>query len=94
LLFIFVIYNQINNLFRVFTISPEAQELFSKFSNVPFDELPGSEQFSSHALQLAETLTLAVTSLDDLEGLSLVLKDLGAAHSDRELKDVHFDVSH
>lgn len=36
---------------------------------------------------------MAVSSLDDIEGLIDVLKDLGAAHSSHGLNDTYFDVS-
>ena len=78
---------------RIFTIFPPAQEMFKKFRTVPFEELPDNEHFRGHALQVTESIALAVSSLDDMEGLVLVLKDLGAAHSTVGLNQDYFDVS-
>ena len=67
--------------------------MFKSFADAPFDELPEIEEFRSHALQVTETISVAISSLDDLETLALVLKDLGQAHSPQGLQDAHFDVS-
>lgn len=77
---------------RIFTICPAAQEMFAKFRTVPFKDLPENENFRSHALQVTEAIALGVSSLNDIESLSVILKDLGAAHSSHGLKDEHFDV--
>lgn len=53
-----------------------------------------NEHFRSHALQVTETVSLAVSSLDDVESLVLILKDLGSAHSSHDLQNAHFDVSY
>jgi hypothetical protein len=78
---------------RIFTIAPGARKMFKKFIDVPSEDLPENEHFCSHALQVTETISLAVSSLDDIEGLIGVLKDLGAAHSSHGLNDEYFDVS-
>ncbi len=67
--------------------------MFKSFADVPFDDLPEIEEFRAHALQVTETISVAVSSLDDLETLAMVLKDLGQAHTPQGLQDVHFDVS-
>lgn len=67
--------------------------MFKKFQTVPFKDLPENEHFRGHALQVTESIALAVSSLDDMEGLICVLKDLGAAHSTHGLNDTYFDVS-
>ena len=67
--------------------------MFKSFADAPFDSLPEIEEFRAHALQVTETISVAVSSLDDLETLAMVLKDLGQAHTPQGLKDVHFDVS-
>ena len=67
--------------------------MFKKFIDVPFEELPENEHFRGHALQVTETISLAVSTLDDMETLIGVLKDLGAAHSTHGLNDEYFDVS-
>lgn len=80
-------------LLRIFTIAPASQKMFKKFIDVPFEDLPENEHFRAHALQVTETISLAVSSLDDIEGLIEVLKGLGAAHSSHGLNDTYFDVS-
>lgn len=78
--------------FRIISIYPAALELF-KFSHISVEELPENDIFCSHALQVGEAISMTVSSMDDLDGLSLVLKDLGAAHGGKGLKSLHFDVS-
>ena len=67
--------------------------MFKKFEDLPFDQLPENEDFRAHALQVTESISLAVSAMDDVDGLVMVLKDLGAAHSTQGLQDAHFDVS-
>lgn len=67
--------------------------MFKSFKDLPLDELPENEDFRAHALQVTEAISLAVSTLDDLEALSGILKELGEAHSAHNLKDAHFDVS-
>lgn len=78
---------------RIFTIAPKTQNMFKKFDTIPFQELPENEHFRGHALQVTETIALAVSSLADMDELICVLKDLGAAHSTHGLNDSYFDVS-
>lgn len=77
---------------KIFKIAPSTQQMFRKFHDVPFEELPENEHFRHHALQVTETIALGVSSLDDMEGLICVLKELGAAHSSHGLNDEYFDV--
>lgn len=42
---------------------------------------------------MIEAIAMVVWSLDDLDGLVIVLKDLGAAHCNQSLQEEHFDVS-
>lgn len=67
--------------------------MFTSFKDVPFEKLPENEDFCTHALHVTETISLGVSSLDDLESLVDVLKELGAAHTSNGIQDVHFDVS-
>ena len=67
--------------------------MFKSFNDVPFEELPSNEDFCAHALHVTETISLAVSSLDDMDSLVDVLKDLGGSHSSHGLQDAHFDVS-
>lgn len=67
--------------------------MFKSFCDVPFEQLPENEDFRAHGLQVTEAISLAVSTLDDLETLELILKDLGAAHVNYGLDDSYFDVS-
>lgn len=77
---------------RLFTIAPGAQQMFKSFKDTPFEELPENEDFRSHALQVTETISLAISAMEDMESLADVLKDLGGGHSTHGLQDAHFDV--
>ncbi len=68
--------------------------MFKSFCDVPIADLPENEDFCAHGLQVTETISLAISSLNDLDTLMLVLKDLGVAHGTHGLKDAHFDVSY
>ena len=68
--------------------------MFKKFSDVSKEEVAENEHFRAHALQVTESVSLAVSSLDDMDSLVLILKDLGSAHSSQNLQNAHFDVSH
>ena len=67
--------------------------LFPKFRDIPSDMLKDNEDFRAHALNVTETVDLAVSSLDDLPSLYDVLKDLGCVHWVHGIQDPHFDVS-
>lgn len=67
--------------------------MFASFANVSKEELEENEHFRSHALQVTETVSLAVSTLYDMDSLVPVLKELGAAHSSHDLQKAHFDVS-
>ena len=60
---------------------------------MPENERDSNEAYQSHALQVVEAVALAVDSLDDMPGLSMILKDLGSVHSVLGVQDAHFDVS-
>ena len=77
----------------IFTLCPPAQKMFKKMQNVPFNELENDENFRSHSLQVMETIALAVSILDDIDGLVGILQDLGMSHGPQGLQDAHFDVS-
>ena len=79
---------------RIFEISPATQKMFYNFADVSKEDIVENEHFRGHALQVTETVSLAVSSLDDMESLVLILKDLGSAHSSHDLQNTHFDVSH
>ena len=77
---------------RIFEISPQTQKMFDKFSNASKEEITENEHFRSHALQVTESLSLAVSTLDDMDSLVLILKDLGSLHSTHNLQNAHFEV--
>lgn len=87
------VYKTYANFFRIFDLSPATQQMFKKFSDISIEEVEENEHFRSHALQVTESVSLAVSSLDDMESLVLILKDLGGAHSTHNLQNSHFDVS-
>ena len=66
--------------------------MFPNFRDVPLEQLEENESFRAHALQVTETVSLAVSALDDIPSLVLVLKDLGAAHSAHGIQAPHFTV--
>lgn len=67
--------------------------MFKSFKDVPFEDLPDNEDFRAHGLRVTESISLAVATLDDQETLTLMLKDLGAAHHGIGLNQSYFDVS-
>lgn len=77
---------------HIFTICPPAQQMFTKMKDVTFNELEEDEVFRSHSLQVMETISIAISSLDDVKELTSVLQDLGTAHGPQGLKDAHFDL--
>lgn len=78
---------------RIFTICPAAQNKFKTFKDVPFGELPDNEDFRAHGLRVTESISLAVATLDEQDTLTMMLKDLGAAHHSVGLDQSYFDVS-
>ena len=66
--------------------------MFPNFRDVPMEQLEEDESFRAHALQVTEAVSLAVSALDDVPSLALVLKDLGAAHSAHGIQAPHFNV--
>lgn len=79
---------------RIFEIAPHAQKLFKNFSEVTMEEIEENEHFRHHALQVTESVSLAVATLDDMDDLVGILKSLGAAHSPHGLQNAHYDVSY
>lgn len=67
--------------------------MFEKFANVSMEEMAENEHFRGHALQVTESVSLAVSTLDDMDALVLILKDLGSVHSSQNLQNKHFEVS-
>ena len=79
---------------RIFELAPHAQQLFKKFSEATVEELEENEHFRAHALQVTESVSLAVSTMDDMDELVSILKQLGAAHSPHGLQNAHYDVSY
>ena len=68
--------------------------MFRKFSDIPLDQLPQDENLQSHAVQVMETVGLAVSYLNkNTEELIEVLRELGGSHGPHNLQKAHFDVS-
>ena len=67
--------------------------MFKNFSEVSAEEMVENEHFRGHALQVTEAVSLAVSTLDDMDALVLILKDLGSVHSSHSLQNKHFEVS-
>ena len=67
--------------------------MFKTFKDVAFTDLPENEDFRAHGLRVTEAISLAVATLDDMETLLMMLKDLGAAHHTVGLDQSYFDVS-
>ena len=67
--------------------------MFKKFSDVPQQDVEENEHFRSHALQVTESLSLAVATLEDMDSVVMLLKDLGGAHTSHNLQTSHFEVS-
>jgi hemoglobin-like flavoprotein len=68
--------------------------LFKKFKEVTVEEMEENEHFRAHALQVTEAVSLAVATLDDMDDLVAILKQLGGAHAPYGLQSAHYDVSH
>ena len=66
--------------------------MFPNFRDVPIEQLEENESFRAHGLQVTEAVSLAVSALDDVPSLVLVLQDLGAAHSSYGIQAAHFNV--
>lgn len=67
--------------------------LFPKFANVPVEKLKYDENYRSHATSVMQAVQLAVSSIDDLDGLFSTLRDLGTVHTGLGIQDIHFLVS-
>lgn len=78
---------------RLFKIAPGAVKLFPKFADVELEDLEKDESYRSHALSVMQAVQLAVSSIDDLDGLFSTLKDLGTVHTGLGIQDIHFLVS-
>ncbi|KAL5463710.1 hypothetical protein EMCRGX_G032635 [Ephydatia muelleri] len=75
---------------RLFAIAPQAVELFPKFANVPIDKLKYDDSYRGHAMSVMQAVQLAVSSVDDLDGLFSTLRDLGTVHTGLGIQDIHF----
>ena len=72
---------------------PHVLKMFTKFNEIPHDQLPKNEHLQSHALQVMETVSLAVSLLDDYDELVSALRQVGGSHGTLDLKQAQFDVS-
>lgn len=74
------------NTCRLFNVAPHLQELF------PFSSDLTNPMFTTHALNVMNTLDLAVQHLDKLDILIPKLRELGQMHAAFELTEVEFQV--
>lgn len=79
--------------YRLFDVTPELQQVFPKFKDVPRDQLESNNAYQSHTLNVVKTVDVGVKKMNDIPTLSKTLQQLGKRHLNRGIKDVHFDVS-
>ncbi|CAN7706945.1 globin family protein [Bosea sp. LjRoot9] len=63
---------------RLFEIAPEVRPLFKG-------------DIKAQGIKLMETLTVAIATLNDREGLAILLRKLGRQHKGYGVKDSHYD---
>eukprot|EP00127_Corallochytrium_limacisporum_P006416 Clim_evm6s227 gene=Clim_evmTU6s227 len=74
---------------NIFTIAPEALQLFS-FKDEP--DMYNSPKFQQHGAKVVGTVGVAVKKLRDLPTLSPVLQDLGYRHVKYNVTDDMYDI--
>ena len=67
-------------LYRLFDVTPEVQQVFPKFKDVPRDQLESNTAYKSHTLNVVKTVQKAIDSLNDIPALSEKLQKLGKRH--------------
>jgi hypothetical protein len=79
-------------LFRFVKAHPEYQKMFSKFANVPQNELLSNGNFLAQAYTILAGLNVAIQSLSSQELMAGQLNALGAAHQPRSATPIMFEV--
>ena len=74
-------------------MTPDLQQMFPKFKDVPRDQLEGNSSYQAHTLGVVKTVQFGVKSLNDIPALSNALQKLGKRHSKYGVKSPHFEVS-
>jgi len=69
---------------------PEYQSKFKAFAKVPLDDLMENQHFQRHALNVMDSISLLVDTLDDPEDLVIQLRAMGVNHKKRKIESVHF----
>lgn len=80
---------------RIFTIAPEAQGLFKMLKGYPpmADEMFADPKFMKHMKGVISFVNVAVGMLQpDLDGVVVVLKDLGKKHKRYGVLEAHYPV--
>lgn len=76
--------------YRLFEIAPELQELFPFQGEELSDD---NKKLRGHALQVMETIDVAIGMLHDLPKLTDTLEDLGIVHNLKNVQVASFAVS-
>ncbi|EFX63819.1 hemoglobin [Daphnia pulex] len=78
-------------LFRYVKAHPEYQKMFSKFANMPQNELLSNGNFLAQAYTILDGLNVAIQSLSSQELMAGQLNALGAAHHPRGATPIMFE---
>jgi hypothetical protein len=79
-------------LFRFVKAHPEYQKMFTKFANVPQNELLSNGNFLAQAYTILAGLNVVIQSLSSQELMASQLNALGAAHQPRSATPIMFEV--
>ena len=74
---------------QIFTLAPEALDMF-KFKD-DWDK-GESEQVNTHVIAVVETITEAISKLEDTSSLVASLRKLGKSHAARGIQPAHYDI--
>ena len=81
-------------LYRLFDVTPEVQQVFPKFKDVPRNQLESNTAYKSHTLNVVKTVQKAIDSFNDIPALSEKLQKLGKRHTSYGISGSEpFDVS-
>jgi len=73
-----------------FTTHPEYQSKFRAFAKVPIENLKDNRSFLMHAMNVMNSITSIVDTLDNPESLVDDLKQIGLNHRKRPIEAIHF----
>ena len=63
--------------YRLFDVTPELQQVFPKFKDVPRDQLESNNAYRSHTLNVVKTVDVGVKTMNDIPTLSKTLQQSG-----------------